>query len=546
MSFGRCPYCSDEILLPDKAAPFSRVQCPLCREEFVLSEVLDRLPPRLIVLDAEDSEDSEGSEDSAEILQPAPASLTTIAPDTSSPEDFKIAPLESDQDSSGPEGSGPQKPAAPVQFAINAGDDYEEQPTGKRIVTGGRNKKNPLVEVVKIALGGVAGISIALLILLWLPGKWQRDPFKIGAKIGQYAPFIVPANFRPGWKAEDDIEFDENAADDAGFAASAKKFEEALANAQSAPEDLPGFSNAFQHPPDPADNSSADTAPTASNEAPPLPGLPSEPESVTAPADAPAALADEPAAPQPVDPLSAANIQLDLSIGAKPAPAKPDASSSASAEKPAAQKPNAAEPKSETEEASEKKNDSGEGPSVSNDAAALQAALETLTVTQQELVTATEENLGAAADVYYRALAALGEVLAVTPDENNDDVKQTLARIDDALGPQVLQEKKYALAIRDLGLKRLTDAENHTGVALIGSIQAIEASGGLFLTTLKLFSSEKTVTLLHQQDPGERFAVGARVVVVGELYPHAEEASPEFPKDAPPVVLYPRVVVLAK
>ncbi len=533
MSFGRCPYCSDEILLPDKAAPFSRVQCPLCREEFVLSEVLDRMPPQLIVLDAEDSEDS------AEILQPAPASLTTIAPDASSPEDFKIAPLESDQDSSGPEGSGPQKPAAPVQFAINAGDDYEEQPTGKRIVTGGRNKKNPLVEVVKIVLGGVAGISIALLILLWLPGKWQRDPFKIGPKIGQYAPFMVPANFRPGWKAEDDIEFDENAADDAGFAASAKKFEEALANAESAPEDLPGFSSAFQHPSDPADDSSAATAPATSNEAPPLPGLPSEPEPVTAPADDPAALADEPAAPQPVDPLSAANIQLDLNVGAKPAPAKPEDASSESSDKPAAQKP-----KRESEEAPEKKTDKAEGPSVSHNAAALQTALETLAVAQQAFVAADEGKLGAAAD-YYHALASLGEVLAAMPDDNNDDVKQTLARIDKALGPQVLQEKKFALAIRDLGLKRLAEAESG-GVALIGSIQAIEESDGLFLTTLKLFSSEKTVTLLHQQDPRQRFAAGARVVVVGELYSHAEEASPEFSKGAPPAVLHSRVVVLAK
>jgi hypothetical protein len=52
------------------------------------------------------------------------------------------------------------------------------------------------VEVAKIVLGGIAGLTIAQLILWWMPWtKYRRDPFKLGPKVAAYASWIVPAQF---------------------------------------------------------------------------------------------------------------------------------------------------------------------------------------------------------------------------------------------------------------------------------------------------------------------------------------------------------------
>jgi hypothetical protein len=60
-----------------------------------------------------------------------------------------------------------------------------------------RKQKNAAVEVVKVALGGVVGLFLAQLILWWLPGDWRRDPLDLGPTVGAYAPWIVPAEYRP-------------------------------------------------------------------------------------------------------------------------------------------------------------------------------------------------------------------------------------------------------------------------------------------------------------------------------------------------------------
>ena len=52
------------------------------------------------------------------------------------------------------------------------------------------------MEVAKVVLGGIAGLTIAQLILWWMPiTKYRRDPFKLGPKVATYASWIVPAQF---------------------------------------------------------------------------------------------------------------------------------------------------------------------------------------------------------------------------------------------------------------------------------------------------------------------------------------------------------------
>jgi hypothetical protein len=59
-----------------------------------------------------------------------------------------------------------------------------------------RKKTGPVMEGVKIVFGGVLGLVIAQAILWWMPWtKYRKDPFKLGPKVSQYAPWIVPEVF---------------------------------------------------------------------------------------------------------------------------------------------------------------------------------------------------------------------------------------------------------------------------------------------------------------------------------------------------------------
>jgi len=71
----------------------------------------------------------------------------------------------------------------------------------RRVAPRPKKKRSPAMEVVKIVLGGIAGLAIAQLILWWNP--WKRtDPFELAPKLGGVAPWIVPEDFRGEKKAK--------------------------------------------------------------------------------------------------------------------------------------------------------------------------------------------------------------------------------------------------------------------------------------------------------------------------------------------------------
>jgi hypothetical protein len=144
-------------------------------DEFLLAEVYQALPPFLEVVDdpgeeissAESAASTEASgfasPDASDLAEPAPAfsidRSRDVSPGTSAPSTKRRR--------------GPARPQ--------------------------RKKKNAAVEVVKIVLGGIAGLVIAQLLLWWMP--WQnlrRDPFGLGPSVAGYAPWLVPARFRGG------------------------------------------------------------------------------------------------------------------------------------------------------------------------------------------------------------------------------------------------------------------------------------------------------------------------------------------------------------
>ena len=50
MTIVSCPRCGDKVSAPPAASPSALVQCPLCLEEYFLSDALIQLPPMLIVV----------------------------------------------------------------------------------------------------------------------------------------------------------------------------------------------------------------------------------------------------------------------------------------------------------------------------------------------------------------------------------------------------------------------------------------------------------------------------------------------------------------
>ncbi len=172
MTIASCPRCRESVLLPATASRRASVRCPLCLEEFLLAEVIDSLPPVLQVIDDPDAGSgpaeridtagaygllAEGAE-SASSAAPA-FSIDRVRDSTATP----AAP-------SARRRSGPARPQ--------------------------KKKKSAAAEVIKIVLGGVAGLLIAQSLLWWMP--WQdlrRDPFDIGPTVARYAPWLVPAKF---------------------------------------------------------------------------------------------------------------------------------------------------------------------------------------------------------------------------------------------------------------------------------------------------------------------------------------------------------------
>src|SRR6476620_5954168 len=53
MTIVRCPRCRDEVSVPAKATPRALVRCPLCLEQYLLSEALANAPPPLVIIGGE-------------------------------------------------------------------------------------------------------------------------------------------------------------------------------------------------------------------------------------------------------------------------------------------------------------------------------------------------------------------------------------------------------------------------------------------------------------------------------------------------------------
>jgi hypothetical protein len=198
------------------ASPKATVRCPLCQAEFALAEILDGLPPTLIVV-------SDPEPPAVPAIAPlaAAGALEAARPAVTS-EDAGVEPLDHVEDllaqSLEEEGGEPRisvsepgegEPAADEwgatpAFVIKERDAAEaaapeaarvRRPAGARLHKKGTH---PLLKMGGLTVAGLCGAVFAQLVLWWLP--WEvfpnRDPVDLGPKVAGVIPWIVPKTLR--------------------------------------------------------------------------------------------------------------------------------------------------------------------------------------------------------------------------------------------------------------------------------------------------------------------------------------------------------------
>jgi hypothetical protein len=223
----KSPRCDEMVTLPAGLTPETKVRCPFSKEEFTVAEILETLPPVLEVLDGPgagaespwgvmaapvaaaavgettegevvDAEKDEGGEDAFE--SPYPGKDETKEKD----DDEDIIDLgeeeegakgleEKDKEAAGDDATFPAfaavddaAPAGAFDFGAGAeeqGEDGEKKPLSRRPRPA--KKKGGPGEIIKIVLGGIAGLAIAQAIIWW---GMNKDPFKIAPYFGPLAP----------------------------------------------------------------------------------------------------------------------------------------------------------------------------------------------------------------------------------------------------------------------------------------------------------------------------------------------------------------------
>lgn len=155
MSIVSCPRCGDKVSVPPAASASAMVQCPLCLEEYFLSDALIQLPPMLKVVGVHAAAGEKESD--YRLAEPVAAAVGAAMFDAESAGVSTVSP----------------------------------RPQLKTVSRPRRQEKSPVGEIVKIVLGGVAGLAGGLLVLWWGFGVDVGD---LGPRVSkvQYLRFLVP------------------------------------------------------------------------------------------------------------------------------------------------------------------------------------------------------------------------------------------------------------------------------------------------------------------------------------------------------------------
>jgi len=174
MTVADCIKCGGSVRVPI-ASDEAEVQCPHCEEAFTLSEVLQQLPPMLLI-----------------VSDPVAVAVTDHVEEIGE-ESYAVAPLANET---------PSFNISPTADAGSAPSTSKPRPGKKRRPRPAKKKKNMVVEVLKIAIGGVVGLTAAMLILWW---GVATDPFGLAPIADKYPAtrWIVPPALRADGETEE-------------------------------------------------------------------------------------------------------------------------------------------------------------------------------------------------------------------------------------------------------------------------------------------------------------------------------------------------------
>lgn len=502
MTIVHCPRCRDEVTVPAKASPKAQVRCPLCLEEYVLAEALAQMPPALEIIGGEWDE------------EPALVGAGVETAEAGGGYSMSSGGFGGAFDSSAPAGA----TVSPARTAVKGARPK-------------RKEKSAVAELIKIVLGGVVGISLALVGLWWIGG---RDPFKIGPMVPTQIQFIVPPQFRSK-PAESGTTVQNNQQPDG--------------TTLNVPPT--GRGGSFQPAPgtEMASNS-GNTGRGKSKSASPANSLQTLPDPLGADPLGTDPLGTPPNALDPVAPASIDVPSFD------PLPAVPEATPAVSTPK-ANGKANSVEPP-----AVDFTNLLPEGssptppepnpppPGGENAAGESAAALATAVQTANDALAAVEagknETKEARQQLFtdlYLAVADAGRVISHL-DPADADVADPLAQLKRLHAELVAQPGKVS-AFSFLGRTHLPQRKAGEGFAAAGTVSEFRSAGGVFETTLDAGGGVQ-ILIVSTGNPQDFCQVGDQLLATGRIVEEPAKNIRSYQGDAERVMLLGDAVVVPK
>jgi len=239
----KSPRCDDLVTLPAGLTPETRVRCPYTKEEFLIQEILDGLPPMLEVIDgppaatipgvpaaeavgpvstptddakpdageellmAEDAGDAATavSEDDGEVPAPVDDSMFDFLHGPSAAVEEKEEPAAAAKGPALFEPTDEEAGSAAGAFDVTGeaapgGAASDVAPSSMKVRTRPKKKpKNAAIEMVKVILGGFGGLLIAQIILWWaVPTGCSANPDPIGLapQLPGFLQWMAPERLR--------------------------------------------------------------------------------------------------------------------------------------------------------------------------------------------------------------------------------------------------------------------------------------------------------------------------------------------------------------
>jgi hypothetical protein len=518
MSTISCPKCQDQVTVPASAPRSARVRCPLCQEEYDLADALAQLPPALIVISAAPEE---------ELVLASVGAREENSLEGDSRQEFSAGLLD----------TGP----AHEKLVSAPTPSFRSAPRPKR------KEKSMVVELVKIVLGGVVGIGLAILILWWGPGvdlgiaptvakvSWMRwvlpqkilDKVEKNQPVEENPPEAVPLN--PDKQAAKPKE--------TGKLGNDPRFEEALkssgtpkASGNFAKTETPKAKSPDKDPFDTSDPLAPETKSSEVGELKIESPLFGEPESTpkkpqpakTSPAKTPT---EEPSGD---DPFKSPTAEKPTPVK-KPAEPAAETPPEEPAEKPE-EKP--AEPKPAAEEAPAVPASLAAGIDAANSAAKAFDATDA----------ADKEARKSAVTALYNAYADLGRAVEQTNLEDADNAEQ-LSALRQTLA-QAANEPVKLNSIGSLAARKLDAEGGDLGILLAGTVKEFRAAGRQFETTLELVKDKRLVTVVSSKNPQDTYQVDDQVLILGSIIRDPKEKLAGYQGEASLVVKSGHAMVL--